>query len=63
MDNLLALDTETTGLNVRQDQVIGFSFDDGAGPIYIVHKYWNGEELVEETPFLECKSMLEYPFT
>ena len=59
MDNLLSLDTETTGLNVRQDQVIGFSFDDGSGPTYIIHKYWNGEELIEETAFSKCVELLK----
>ena len=50
--DIVAYDTETTGLNVRKDKVIGFSvsFSEGSGwylPIFV----WNKEEqkLIEQT--------------
>ena len=40
----LAFDTETTGLNVRKDKVIGFSFSGEVGKGYYVPFYtWNVE--------------------
>lgn len=48
--DLLAYDTETTGLNTRKDDVIGFSVSGEVGVGYyfpIVH--WNGSELVPST--------------
>lgn len=43
-----AFDTETTGLNVRKDKVIGASFCGKVGESYYVPTfYWNGSELLE----------------
>ena len=44
----IAYDTETTGLNVRKDKVIGFSVsgDEGVG-YYLPLKRYNGEELLD----------------
>ena len=56
---MIAFDTETTGLNVRKDRVIGFSYYDGKESIYVVHLKWNGSSLVEITPFAQCVEILE----
>jgi len=56
---MLALDTETTGLSVRKDKVIGFSYSNGREHIYIEHLTWNGIELIESTPFKDCVDLLK----
>lgn len=43
---ILAFDTETTGLNVRKDKVIGFSISNAETGIYVPIWSWNGTELV-----------------
>ena len=48
--DLIALDTETTGLNVRKDKIVGFSVsgDEGVG-FYLPTMQWNAEtETLEE---------------
>ena len=48
--DLIALDTETTGLNVRKDKIVGFSVsgDEGIG-FYLPTMQWNAEtETLEE---------------
>lgn len=46
--NYFAFDTETTGLNVRKDKIIGASFCGKIGESYYVPTfYWNGSELLE----------------
>lgn len=44
---IVAFDTETSGLNVRKDKIIGYSIsvDEGAG-YYVPIFSWNGKELV-----------------
>ena len=43
---LVAYDTETTGLNVRKDEVIGFSFSGSEGVgYYLPLKYWSDNKL------------------
>lgn len=56
---MIALDTETTGVNVRKDRVIGFSYYDGTEKKYIVHLKWDGEKLVEVVRKSECVKILE----
>ena len=48
ISNVIAYDTETTGLNVRKERVIGFSVsgEEGVGYYYPLFK-WNGMELEE----------------
>lgn len=48
----IALDTETTGLNVRKDRVIGVGAASHTSSIYIPLLVWDGTEL-KETPHLE----------
>lgn len=55
---MIALDTETTGTNVRKDRVIGFSYFDGTESQYITHLAWNGKELVEVVPKAKCIEIL-----
>ena len=55
---MIALDTETTGTNVRKDRVIGFSYFDGIESQYITHLAWNGKELVEVVPKAKCIEIL-----
>lgn len=59
--NYLSYDTETTGLKVRHDQIIGFSFADENTGFYIVHKEWNKDlqQLVEVIPYQTCIEVLE----
>lgn len=40
-------DIETTGLNVRKEQIIGFSGASDAGSFYVIHKAWNGLQLID----------------
>lgn len=55
----IALDTETTGLNVRKDRVIGVGAASHNHSIYLPLLIWNGSELVS-TPYLEdTKYLLE----
>lgn len=43
-NNYIAYDIETTGLNVRLDQIIGFSICGNPGEaFYVVHQHWNKE--------------------
>lgn len=42
----VSYDTETTGLNVRKDEIIGLSCAGEGFSFYIVLKEWNGTELV-----------------
>lgn len=54
----VAFDIETTGLE-RLAKVIGFSYYDGKVSQYIVHLQWDGNKLVEITPFQKCVEILE----
>ena len=58
----LSFDTETTGLNVRKDKVIGFSFSGKSGTaIYYPLYFWNKvkEELIPiEDNIKQCKNIL-----
>lgn len=45
--DIIALDTETTGLNVRKDRVIGVGVASHTQSLYIPLLAWNGEHLVE----------------
>lgn len=54
--NYIAFDTETTGLNVRKDQVIGFSICGEPGEsIYVAHQTWKGDTL---TTLIEHKKLI-----
>lgn len=57
--NTVAFDIETTGLNPRKDVVVGFGFSDGSEGYYIVHKYYDGEKLVEAISKQDCLSILK----
>lgn len=59
-----AFDTETTGLNVRKDNVIGMSFSGKPGTAYYIARYeWNTEEeqlvqLVSDSAFQKLLEIL-----
>ena len=55
---LLAFDIETTGLNTRNDNIIGFGISDGETSYYIAHLAWDGEKLVELIPRAACANLL-----
>ncbi len=55
----LAYDTETTGLNVRKEKVIGFGISNGADSHYVCHQTWEGGALVEKVPLFVCVSILQ----
>lgn len=55
----LVYDIETTSLNTRQGQVIGFGLSNGTDSVYIAHLSWDGEQLIELIPKAECKLILE----
>ena len=57
--NIIAFDTETTSLNTRTGQIIGFSVADYKTAFYIVHKEWDGEKLVEVVPWQDCQDYLK----
>jgi DNA polymerase I-like protein with 3'-5' exonuclease and polymerase domains len=50
--DLIALDTETTGLNVRKDRVIGVGAASHTTSMYIPLLIWDGADLVA-TPYLD----------
>lgn len=56
---IVAFDTETSGLNVRKDKIIGYSIsvDEGAG-FYVPLYSWNGTELVPHK-IVGTKKLLE----
>lgn len=57
---LFAYDTETTGLNVRSDKVVGFSLTAVIGTGYYFPLYnWTGEELVKMPLYSEGLEILE----
>jgi DNA polymerase-1 len=49
-NELLAYDTETTGLNVRKDKVIGFGFSNGLSGFYVPIYWWTGKTLAPVCP-------------
>jgi DNA polymerase III alpha subunit (gram-positive type) len=55
----LAYDIETTGLNPRKNEIIGFGVSDNAKGIYIPHLIWNGESLEEVFTKSECIEMVQ----
>lgn len=59
-NNMLSFDTETTGVNVRKDKVIGFSVSNGAESYYIVHQEWVNGALVEVVSLSLCLSVLRW---
>lgn len=60
-NNDLAYDLETTGLNVRNDKVIGIGISNGEVGFYICHLEYNviKNELVERIPKQDCISLLK----
>ena len=54
----IAFDIETTGLNTRKDNIIGFGISDGQQSYYIAHLAWDGEKLVELIPKAACANLL-----
>lgn len=56
---VLAYDTETTGLNTRKEQIIGFALSNGQQSYYICHKTWENDGLQVKIPYSACKSLLE----
>lgn len=59
--DIISLDIETTGLNPRQNHVIGFSVSDGVDAFYFVHLRYNEttQELDKILPWLSCKQVME----
>lgn len=57
--NIVAFDTETTSLNPRTGQIIGYSVSDYKHSYYVVHKEWDGSKLVEVVPKADCIAHLE----
>jgi len=55
--DIIALDTETTGLNVRKDKVIGVGVASDAHSLYIPLLVWEGTEL-QPTQYLEDANYL-----
>lgn len=58
----LSFDTETTGLNVRKDKIIGMSFSGKEGTAFYIARYvWDSEkeELVQAVSDKNFKSVLE----
>ena len=54
----LSYDIETTGLNPRQGQIIGFGISDQAAAFYVSHLAWDGEKLVELVSKKACAEIL-----
>ena len=44
-----AYDIETTGLNVRKDEIIGFGISNGLKGFYFCHQYYENGEMKEGT--------------
>lgn len=55
----MSYDIETTGLNVRKDQVIGLSCSGEGFSFYIVHQEWENGELVTRIPASDIVVLLE----
>jgi len=58
VSEMWAHDNETTGLKRRKDKVIGFGISDGLNSFYLVHMYWDGQQLVQALSKEECASVL-----
>ncbi|BAQ92877.1 DNA polymerase I [uncultured Mediterranean phage uvMED] len=58
-NSVLAFDTETTGLNVRHNSVIGFGLSNDSHGVYFVHKYWEDGELKEALSKEDCTEVLK----
>lgn len=55
----LELDYESTGVQVRKDQVIGFAITTDTEGFYVVHQMWDGNKLVIVIPKEVCISILQ----
>lgn len=55
---ILAYDTETTGLNVRKEKIIGFSVAGAKFAFYIIMKVWQGGQLVEQISYDQVKPLI-----
>jgi DNA polymerase I-like protein with 3'-5' exonuclease and polymerase domains len=55
----LVFDIETTSLNTRKGQIIGFGLSNGTESVYVAHLSWDGEQLVELVPKSDCQLVLE----
>ena len=51
--DIIAFDTETTGLNVRKDKIIGFSFsfEVGQGYYFPIYQYNKSKDMIELVPY------------
>ncbi len=54
----LAYDSESTGLNVRKETVIGFCITNATEGFYLCHKTWEDGQLVEKLPYSVCQDIL-----
>lgn len=57
-NDIIAFDLETTGLNVRKEQVTDIALYDGKTAYNIVHRKWNGTELEEVVSKQVCALIL-----
>ena len=57
--DMVAYDDETTGLNVRKDEIIGFAVTNSVEGFYIAHKAWDGKELCKLVDTRNCCYILE----
>ena len=53
-----AYDIETTGLNVRKDEIIGFGISNGLKGFYFCHQYYEDGKLKEALSREECLVIL-----
>lgn len=58
-NDILAYDIETTGLNPRSDEVIGFGVSNTEEGFYVAHKSYNGDSLDTLVELNDCVKVLE----
>ena len=58
-NDILAYDIETTGLNPRKDEIIGFGISSAEDGFYITHKTWENGELKTLLSMEDCQQVLK----